>query len=62
MRITIQNESDVVFEFDGKTLTMPTDQIHRSFVFYALIGSLSALCNIPLVQEIPDEEPGTVKH
>lgn len=62
MRITIQNESDVVFEFDGTTLTMPTDQVHRSFVFYALMGSLSALCNIPQMQDVPDEAPETIKH
>lgn len=56
MRITIQDENDVVFEFDGKTVSMPTDQAGRSFVFFSLMGSLAALCHVTQMHEIPEKE------
>ncbi|MDP3600954.1 MAG: hypothetical protein Q8R85_07320 [Bosea sp. (in: a-proteobacteria)] len=55
MRITIQDDENVVFESDGKTVLMPTDPTQRSFVFYALMGSLAALCHIPQMHELPDD-------
>lgn len=57
MRITIYDDENVVFESDGKTVSMPTDQAGRSFIFYALMGSLALLCQIPQMHEIPDEAP-----
>lgn len=60
MRITIQNDADgIVFESDGQTVSMPTDQAQRSFVFYSLMGSLALLCQIPQMHEIPDDAPET---
>lgn len=61
MRITIQGDNGIVFEFDGKTVSMPTDQAQRSFVFYALMGSLAALCHVTQMHEIPDDAPGGLK-
>lgn len=61
MRITIQDDDGVVFEFDGKTVSMPTDQTQRSFAFYALMGSLAALCRVPQMNEVLDEEPEAMK-
>lgn len=57
MRITIHDDNDLVFESDGKTVSMPTDPTQRSFVFYALMGSLAALCHVPQMHEIPDDDP-----
>lgn len=64
MRITIHNDDDsIVFDSDGKTVSMPTDQAGRSFIFFSLMGSLALLCQIPQMHEIPDDEPepGAVK-
>ena len=63
MRITIHDENGLVFESDGKTVSMPTDQAGRSFVFYSLMGCLAVLCQVPQMHEIPDDvpEPGAMK-
>lgn len=58
MRITTHDDNDLVFESDGKTVSMPTDPIQRSFVFYALMGSLAVLCQVPQMHEITDVVPG----
>lgn len=62
MRITIHNDDEIVFESDGKTVLMPSDQAQRSFVFYALMGSLALLCRVPQIHEIPDDvaDPGAL--
>ena len=59
MRVTIHNDDDdIVFDSDGKTVSMPTDQAGRSFVFFSLMGSLAVLCQVPQMHEIPDNVPG----
>lgn len=62
MRITIHDDDDLVFDSDGKTVLMPTDQVQRSFVFYALMGSLALLCQIPQMHDISDDvsDPGAL--
>lgn len=63
MRITIQDDVDVVFDSDGKTVLMATDQAQRDFIFYALTASLAMLCRVTPLNEVPDDapEPGQLK-
>ncbi len=63
MRITIQDDNDVVFDSDGKTVLMAADQEQRDFIFHALMGSLAMLCRVTPLDEVPDDapEPGQLK-
>lgn len=63
MRITIQDDVDVVFDSDGKTVLMATDETQRRFIFEALTASLAMLCRVTPLHEVPDDapEPGQLK-
>ncbi|SIR60450.1 hypothetical protein [Bosea sp. TND4EK4] len=57
MRITIHDDNDVVFDSDGKTVLMATDEAQRSFIFEVLTASLAMLCRVTPSHEIPDYDP-----
>lgn len=63
MRITIQDDNDVVFDSDGTTVLMATDQAQRDFIFHTLMGSLAMLCRVTPLHELPDDarESGQLK-
>lgn len=63
MRITIQDDNDVVFDSDGKTVLMATDEAQRRFIFEALTASLAMLCRVTPLHELPEDgpEPGRLK-
>lgn len=56
MKITIENDEEVVFQSDGHTVLISEDKIVRSFIFHALTGSLGILCGVPKMTELPDDE------